>query len=89
MHTSSMFADSKLANFSHQDRQTHDWLMLSAVMLYAAWLSNGNWEKKEWNVVLEWAAGHGEKPRHKQWCNLTFLTTCPQGKLDMKIGCPE
>ena len=24
-----------------------------------------------------------------QWCNLTFLTTCPQGKLDMKIGCPE
>jgi hypothetical protein len=50
MHTSSMFADSKLSNFSHQDRQTHDWLMLSAVMLYAAWLSNGNWEK--WNEML-------------------------------------
>jgi hypothetical protein len=23
------------------------------------------------------------------WCNFTFLTTCPQGKLDMKISCPE
>jgi hypothetical protein len=23
-----------------------------------------------------------------QWCYFTFLTTCPQGKLDMKIGCP-
>jgi hypothetical protein len=46
MHTSSTFADWKLSNFSHQDRQTHDWLMLSAVMLYAAWLSNGNWEKR-------------------------------------------
>jgi hypothetical protein len=45
MHTSSMFADWKLSNFSHQGRQTHDWLMLSAVMLYAAWLSDGNWEK--------------------------------------------
>jgi hypothetical protein len=22
----------------------------------------------------------------KQWCNFTFLTTCPQGKLDMKIS---
>ena len=21
--------------------------------------------------------------------NLTFLTTCPQGKLDAEIGCPE
>jgi hypothetical protein len=45
MHTSSMFADWKLSNFSHHDRKTHDWLMLSAVMLYATWLSNGNWEK--------------------------------------------
>jgi hypothetical protein len=25
----------------------------------------------------------------RQWCNFTFLTTCPQGKLDMKISCPE
>ena len=25
----------------------------------------------------------------KQWCNLTFLTTCPEGKLDMRISCPE
>jgi hypothetical protein len=48
MHTSSMFADWKFSNFSHQDRQTHDWLMLSAAMLYAAWLSNGNCEKRNW-----------------------------------------
>ena len=25
----------------------------------------------------------------RQWCNFTFLTTCPQGKLGMKINCPE
>ena len=23
-----------------------------------------------------------------QWCNLTYLTTCPEGKLDVDIGCP-
>ena len=34
--------------------------------------------------MLGWASSG-----HIEWCNFTFLTNCPQGKLDMKISCPE